>query len=513
MLTLVNPPGLKSFSGLQMHVPNPPLGLAYIAAAVREAGFDCQVVDGTGEALDDIHSYPGRDDFLMQGLRLEDIVSRIPRSSDIIGITCMFSTLWPLTRKLAELVRESFPDALLVLGGEHGTAVHDHVLRTSPFDVVVLGEGEQTVVDLLRAATDRAPLESVAGIAFRDDDRIIHNGLSARARDVDSIPLPAWDLFPLENYISRHQVNGVNIGRSMPLLATRGCPYQCTFCSNPFMWTQRWVPRSPKLVVDEIEGYIAKYQVTNFDFQDLTAVIKRRWIIEFCDELTARNLNITWQMPSGTRAETFDDEVAQRLRDSGCRALAFAPESGSVQMLEEVKKKVDLDRMIESVRIALKHDLTLSCFFVIGFPNETEQTMAQTLRLIRRLAILGVHDISAAKFVPYPGSELFRSLQASGKIELDDAFFESPMDFYTTEAPSYADAVSTRRLFFMMNWMFVNFYIISFVIRPHRVIRVLFNAIVHGREETRYSKWFVDRFYTRPRWRRMKQAEQAQQAA
>ncbi|MBT6403907.1 MAG: radical SAM protein, partial [Rhodospirillaceae bacterium] len=320
---------------------------------------------------------------------------------------------------------------------------------------------------------------------------------------------PAWDLFPLENYISRHQVNGVNIGRSMPLLATRGCPYQCAFCSNPFMWTQRWVPRAPKLVVDEIESYIAKYRVTNFDFQDLTAVVKRRWIIEFCNELMARDLNITWQMPSGTRAETFDDEVAQVLRASGCRALAFAPESGSVEMLEEVKKKVDLDKMIESVRTALRHDLTLSCFFVIGFPNETETTMAQTLKLIRRLAVLGVHDISAAKFVPYPGSELFRSLQQNGKIELDDAFFESPMDFYTTEAPSYADAVSTRRLFFMMNWMFVNFYVISFLVRPHRVARVLFNAIVFGREETRYSKWFVDRFYTRPRWRKMKQAQSA----
>lgn len=275
------------------------------------------------------------------------------------------------------------------------------------------------------------------------------------------------------------------------------------------MWTQRWIPRSPKLVVDEIESYIARYQVTNFDFQDLTAVVKRRWIIEFCNELKSRNLNITWQMPSGTRAETFDDEVAQCLRDSGCRALAFAPESGSVEMLKAIEKKVDLDRMLQSVRIALKHDLTLSCFFVIGFPNETEATMAQTLRLIRRLAVQGVHDVSVAKFVPYPGSTLFKSLQESGKIELDDAFFESPMDFYTSDAPSYADAVSTRRLFFMMNWMFVNFYIISFLVRPHRVIRVLFNAIFFGREETRYSKWFVDRFYTRPRWRKMQQAESA----
>ena len=504
MITLISPPGIKSFSGLQMHVPNPPLGLAYIAAAVREAGYECEVIDGTGEGLDKIHDYPGRSDFLMQGLSVDEIVGRISPETDIIGLSCIFSTLWPVTRILTDAIREAFPDTLLVLGGEHGTAVFNHVLRTSPFDVVVLGEGEQTVVDLLRAVENGEPLSGVPGLAIRGEDgEIVNTGLSTRQRDVDSIALPAWDMFPLEHYIDRHQINGVNLGRSMPLLATRGCPYQCAFCSNPFMWTQRWIPRSPKLVVDEIESYVRKYNVSNFDFQDLTAVIKRRWILEFCEELKARNLNITWQMPSGTRAETFDDEVAEALHSSGCRALAFAPESGSAEMLEIVKKKVDLDRMLAAVRTALDHDLTLSCFFVIGFPDETRETMSKTLRLIRRLAIMGVHDISVAKFVPYPGSELFRQLQQSGKIDLDDEFFESPMDFYTREAPSYADRISTRRLFFMMNWMFINFYVLSFLVRPHRVIRVLYNAIVHGREETRYSKWFVDRFYTRPKWKKM----------
>ena len=277
------------------------------------------------------------------------------------------------------------------------------------------------------------------------------------------------------------------------------------------MWTRRWVARDPKLVVDEMEKYVRKYNVSNFDFQDLTAVIKRRWVIAFCKELKARNLNITWQMPSGTRAEIFDDEVAQHLYESGCRALAFAPESGSEWMLAAVKKKVDLEKMETSVRIALRHGLTLSCFFVIGFPEETKRTLRQTLSLIRRLAIIGVHDISVAKFVPYPGSELFRSLQAEGKIELDDEFFVSPMDFYTTNAPSYANEISSRQLYWTMIWMFVNFYIISFAVRPLRVAVVLFNAVFRGREQTRYSKWFVDRIHTRRRWRKLRTA--AEQSA
>lgn len=289
----------------------------------------------------------------------------------------------------------------------------------------------------------------------------------------------------------------------MPILGTRGCPFQCTFCSNPGMWTQRWIARNPKLLADEMELYVRKYRVTNFDFQDLTAIVKRQWIVDFCRELVRRDMNITWQMPSGTRAEVFDEEVAALLYRSGCRALAFAPESGSPEILKAVKKQVDLDKMLVSMRVAVRRGLKLSCFIVIGFPDETPKTLRQTVRLIRKMAVRGVYDVAVSKFVPYPGSELFLRLQREGKIQLDDEFFVSPMDFYTKKAPSYADAVSTSRLYWTMLWMFVNFYVLSFGLRPLRMIRAIAKAILTGTEETRYAKWFVDRFYTRRRWRKL----------
>jgi radical SAM superfamily enzyme YgiQ (UPF0313 family) len=269
------------------------------------------------------------------------------------------------------------------------------------------------------------------------------------------------------------------------------------------MWTQRYIPRDPKAVVDEIEGYVREWRVSNIDFQDLTAIVNRRWALEFCRLLVERGLDITWQMPSGTRAEVFDAEVADLLYRSGCRALAFAPESGSPAILKAVKKQVDLGHMLAAMRSAVRRGLKLSCFIVIGFPDDTPATLRDTLRLVRRMAVLGVYDVAVSKFVPYPGSELFRRLQREGKIQLDDEFFVSPMDFYTARAPSYADAVSTRRLYWTMLWMFVNFYVISFTLRPWRVVRALLRAIVTGREETRYAKWFVDVFFTRRRWRRL----------
>jgi anaerobic magnesium-protoporphyrin IX monomethyl ester cyclase len=503
MITLINPPGIKTFSGLQMHTPNPPLGLAYVAAALTEAGFQYRVIDATGEALDAVSPYPDRDDFLVQGLTLDEIVHRIDPETEVVGISCMFSTLWPLTHRVAVAVREKFPDALLVLGGEHGTAVPEHVLTTSPFDVVVLGEGEETFVALLRARAEGRALDTVHGLAFRREGRVVNTGLSARRRDVDEIPAPAWDVFPIDEYIERHQTNGINLGRSMPMLGTRGCPFRCTFCSNPGMWTQRWIARDPKRLVDEMEHHVRKYRVTNFDFQDLTAIVKRQWIVDFCRELIGRGLNVTWQMPSGTRAEVFDDEVAGLLYRSGCRALAFAPESGSPAILKAVRKQVDLDHMLTAMAAAVRGGLKLSCFIVIGFPDDTPASLRQTLSLIRRMAMLGVHDVAVSKFVPYPGSELFRRLQREGKIQLDDQFFVSPMDFYTAKAPSYADAVSTRRLYWTMVWLFVNFYVISFALRPWRVVYALGRAALTGREETRYAKWFMDICFTRRRWRRL----------
>ena len=502
MITLINPPGLKSFSGLQMHTPNPPQGHAYIAGALKAAGLRYTVVDATGDALDQISVYPARTDFMLQGLGFDEIIGRIPADTHLIGLTCMFSTLWPLTRDLAQHIRKSFPDALIVLGGEHGTAVSELVLRTSAINLVVLGEGEETMVRVAERVASGQSWRDVPGIAYFDEDQFRSNGLSARIRVVDDVALPDWDSFPIENYISRHQINGINLGRAMPLLSTRGCPYQCTFCSSPGMWTTRYVPRDPIKVVDEIALYAERHKITNIDFQDLTAVVKRQWVIEFCHELIKRDLNVTWQMPSGTRSEVFDEEVADLLYQSGCRALAFAPESGAPEILEKVKKQVDLDHMLTAMRVALRRGFKLSCFLVIGFPDDTPTTLRKTLHLIRRMAVLGVYDVSVSKFVPYPGSQLFKQLQQSGQLEMDDVFFLSPMDFYSRKAPSYSPHISTQRLFFSMLWFYTNFYVVSFACRPLRTARILIKAVATGTEETRFAKWLNDFLFVRRRWRK-----------
>jgi radical SAM superfamily enzyme YgiQ (UPF0313 family) len=270
------------------------------------------------------------------------------------------------------------------------------------------------------------------------------------------------------------------------------------------MWTTTYTMRDVSRVCDEIELYMARYAATDFHFQDLTAIVNKKWILAFGEELMRRRLRITWQLPSGTRAEAIDDDVCRMLAATGCKNIAYAPESGSDHIREVIGKRVKLDKMMASIRAAVRHKLSLSCFFVIGFPQESRQTLRETLRLIRRLAWMGVHDVGVSKFVAYPGSVIFRELLAAGKLRLTDDFFLMPNRSYAyrEREASYAEAFTPNQLTHWMLWLFVNFYVLSFLRHPARTARTLLRAVFTGREDTRYAKWFCDMFRTRRRWRR-----------
>ena len=277
----------------------------------------------------------------------------------------------------------------------------------------------------------------------------------------------------------------------MPLLATRGCPYRCTFCSSPLMWTTRYDTREPAQVVDEIEGYVHRYRVENIDFYDLTAIIERDWILEFCRLLDARGLRITWQLPSGTRSEALDEPVLQAMQRSGCRNVSYAPESGSPRTLEAIKKKVKLDRLEASMRAAVRAGLNVKANILIGFPDEQRDDLRETLRFILRMARLGVHDVSVWTFSPYPGSELFGRLRASGRLpQLDDDYYASLLSYSDVSgAVSYADALDATQLQRYRLAGLLGFYAASYATHPLRPLRSLYN-IATRRYESRMEMSF-----------------------
>jgi anaerobic magnesium-protoporphyrin IX monomethyl ester cyclase len=471
----------------------PPIGPAYLAASLRQAGHVARIVDGLGE--NPFQVTPLFDNKVLAiGLRSEEIVERIQPDTTLIGVSCMFSQDWPEIRRLIQLTRARFPNIPIVAGGEHITATPAFTLDSTPeVDVCVMGEGEETIVELADAVERGESFEPIKGLYIRAQTGNHSTGPRTRIRNLDDIPLPAWDLVPLHKYLDNGLGYGVDLGRSMPIIATRGCPYQCTFCSNPEMWTTRWYAREPGQVLDEIQLYQEKYAATNFDFYDLTAIVKRKWIIDFTNLILERKMKFTWQLPSGTRSEAIDEEVCRLLYASGCRNMSYAPESGSMAVLKRIKKVVKLDRLEASVLSAVRNGLNVKLNIIMGFPKEKPEELGETVRFLARMGFAGVHDMSISLFSPYPGSELYHDLRKAGRIpELSDEYFLSLCAYKDfSQSSAHTDGLTPRVLNFYRILGIVTFYGIQYAVRPWRIVRLFTNLLQH-RQESRLDKSLQD---------------------
>ncbi|MBP6715710.1 MAG: B12-binding domain-containing radical SAM protein, partial [Acidobacteria bacterium] len=429
-IVLLRPPIVFSRSSFSVPVTMP-LAIAYLAGSLRQAGHAVCAIDAVGEALDHIGtSYSPK--VVYRGLSNQQIIARIPGDARAIGVSTMFSQEWPHIEDLINEIHVAFPHTPIIVGGEHATACSEYILQSCPaVQYVALGEGENTILEFAEFLDGQRAIEDVAGIHYRSADGQIHqNPRRDRERAPDQFPWPAWDLFNLTPYFDAGEGHGVERGRSMPILATRGCPYQCTFCSSPTMWTTRYVMREVPQVVDEIAHYVEHYHATNIDFYDLTAIIKRDWILAFCSELKRRGLAVTWQLPSGTRSEAMDDDVLEAMATSGCMNVTYAPESGSEPTLQRIKKKVKLPRLFDSIRGAKRHGIFVKTNLVLGFPQDTRMDVYRSLRTSARFAWMGVDDAPLYAYSPYPGSELYAYLRGTGAIsEMNRAYFESLMTF------------------------------------------------------------------------------------
>ncbi|MCS6819087.1 MAG: radical SAM protein, partial [Chitinophagales bacterium] len=424
---LINPSRIMKLVSASMR-PSPPLGLAYIAGALKADGHDVQIVDAIAEAPEQYVAFKGRKDIVIHGLLSHQIIQLIHPDTELIGITMMFSINWLHQRELIDEIGNAFPNVPIIAGGEHTTAVPEFCIRqTRRLTACVLGEGEETVRELARALENKTPLESVPGIVFRNQySQPQRTSPRKRTRELTQIPKPYWDVFPLQKYTSHGISFGVELQNSfaLPVLATRGCPYECTFCSSPQMWGTKYSMRPVSDVADEIESYVKKYGTRNFDFYDLTAVINKRWIIDFAKEIVNRRLDIVWQIPAGTRSEAIDREVAHWLYRSGCRNITYAPESGSPEILQIIKKKVSIDRMLQSIRHSSEEKMNIKINFMIGFPDEGHRHIWQSIWFLIRASWAGVNDMAPAVFAPYPGSALFQRLVDEGKINIEnDEYF------------------------------------------------------------------------------------------
>jgi anaerobic magnesium-protoporphyrin IX monomethyl ester cyclase len=406
-ILLVNP-----HETAQSGFTNPPLGLLYLAGSLRHHGFEVKLVDACVEG---------------KAAVLEALRDFRPA---IVALTC----LTPGRKKaleLAELAKSLDPSATVVLGGAHPTILFRQILEHYAFvDVVVLGEGEQTIVELARGLD----LAEIRGIAYRSGGRVVRTRHRENAPDLDALPFPPWDLVDFGKYQARGQgvFRGIDLARDprVSVIFSRGCSGHCDFCSTWWTW-KGWRHRSARNMVDELEGLYRRHGIRHFCFADDALTIDRSATIALYDEILARGLEIAFH--ATTRTDAVDEEVLRKLAAAGCDQISFGVESGSQAILERMGKANDVAHAERATRLAQECGLAVTALLIIGNVGETEETLLDTIRFLQRAQPTDVGCVGGLWILP--GTKLYRECKERGFI--DDSFWlgDEPYKVYTLEWP------------------------------------------------------------------------------
>ncbi len=363
----------------------PPLGVSYLAAALREAGHEVSLLDCT---------FRKRSSALREALAVK---------AQVVGIYCMVSMrqdcFW-LARQLRGACR------LLVAGGPLPTCDPAPFLRF--FDVVVRGEGEQTLLDLLQALKEGAELAGVPGIAIRRDGAVTVTQDRALRQDLDGVAFPARDLLPNESYIRQgRRRQGYSI---TTVLSSRGCPYRCEFCSN-VVFGSSYRERSPQNVVDEIQAAL-RLGYDRISFADDVFTMRRARVKQVCEEIRRRGLKFHWECLG--RVDSLDEPTARLMKAAGCSRVFFGIESGNDRILKLMNKGITTGQAAGAVEAAHRAGLEVGAFFILGYPGETDRTVLETLRFATGLPL---DYLGLTMPYPLPGTALLERVRSSAVRE------------------------------------------------------------------------------------------------
>jgi len=474
-VVLINPPQVFSKTFMAAGVI-PPLGLMYLGAVCQKAGYEIQIIDSIVEAPNRITKFDSNTDY--RGLPISEIVKRC-KNADVIGITNLFSFAFPIINKLVDEIKNN-TTAPIILGGAHVSAMPKEVLENSKADYVIIGEGESIFLDLLSVLNKKKEISCLHSIAYKSNKGIITIPRTSYIKDIDTIPFPARDLVALEKYYNIHEAHGPSQSKWTPILSSRGCPFQCTFCTSS-LWDRQWRARSAKNIVDEIEFCMHKYGIKEFHFEDENMTLDKRRVLKICDEIIKRRLKIKWQTPNGIRASVTDKETLVAMKKAGCYHITIAPESGSQYVLNHImNKQQDIKKVLTVVKATSAMKLKTAGYFMLGLPGERISHVNKTIKLANKLARLGLDEVAFSPFIPYPGSTLFDKLKKENRIIGNWA--KTPPIGHFKNTISWSEYITNKQLLRLKTKGYVLFHINKAIYHPMKTLTSVLNIL--RRKET-----------------------------
>jgi radical SAM superfamily enzyme YgiQ (UPF0313 family) len=360
-------------------VSSPPLGLAYLASVLRK-DHKVKIIDSN-----------------ILGYSMEDVRRELKSfHPDIVGITSATPSI-PNAYTVAKIAKEIREDCTVAMGGPHVTFLPRQTLEECKYiDIIVKGEGERTVEELTKAI-ERGEIirDAIKGIAFRKGSQIVDNEPRPLIKNIDEIPFPSRDLLPTHLY----QFNGF---RYTTMITSRGCPFRCSFCSSSRQFGGYWRGRSPENVLEEMRIIRDDYNTRNIEFSDDTFTLDQKRAEKICDEIIKQGLDVSWGASS--RVDTLSEKLVEKMKRAGCWIIFLGIESGSQRILNAMGKRITIEQVKKAVKIVKEAGIQVLGSFIIGFPEDTVETIKKTTIFVKSL------NLDYAEFsilTPYPGTPIF----------------------------------------------------------------------------------------------------------
>jgi len=398
---------------------NEPLGLGYLASCLMKYGYEVSILDAVATGNNEMKD----GDYFIFGMKKEDIKGEIKKfNPDVVGITSMYTLHAKAAHDTARFVKE-VKDVPVIVGGSHASVFFSELLHDKNIDIVVIGEGEETFLDLVRHLEKGKSIKNVDGTAIKYKGKIKINKERLLIKNLDDIPFPARELMPMELYMNDwyRQRMAMRPPRAN-IVTSRGCTGRCPFCSIHSIWHHTWRGRSAENVVDEIEILVKKYGAKEIAFQDDNVSLDKNRMGRICDLIIKRKLNIRWCTPNGIAIWTLDEKLIDKMKKSGCYKLTFGIETACLEIQKFINKThINLERAKEIIKYCNKKGIWTHSTFIIGFPYETREQIQQSIDYAMST------DLDMATFymaTPYPGTIMWDIYKKEGLLPPEEKILE-----------------------------------------------------------------------------------------